>query len=72
MLEYVSLPLLAFVLGEIGGRIRFYLGREELRFAKLKLALLFFVTSFLLPSFALFSFTSGLLAHHFIRKQDVF
>lgn len=71
MLVYLIIALVAFALGEISRRVKLYAGKKEIKITDIKISILLFVTSFLIPSFGLFTFSSGLIAHNFIRKRDI-
>ena len=70
MLIYIVIGLIAFSLGELSKKIKISFGNKELKFADFKISVGLFLLSFLIPSFGLFTFSSGLLAHNAIRKRD--
>ncbi|OYT42508.1 MAG: hypothetical protein B6U88_03210 [Candidatus Aenigmarchaeota archaeon ex4484_56] len=71
MLEYLIIALAAFAIGEISRKIKLYFGEKELKITDIKFSLLLFITSFLIPSFGLFTFSSGLIAHNLIIKRNI-
>ncbi len=71
MLVYLIVALVAFALGEITRRVKLYFGKKEIKITDIKISILLFAASFLIPSFGLFTFSSGLIAHNLVRKRDI-
>lgn len=68
---YIIIALCAFALGELTRRIRIYFGKTEVKITNIKISLLLFGTSLIIPSFGLFTFSSGLIAHNLIKKKKI-
>lgn len=68
---YIIIALCAFALGELTRRIRLYFGKTEVNFTNIKISALLFLISFIIPSFGLFTFSTGLIAHNLIKKEKL-
>jgi len=68
---YIIIALCAFALGELTRRVRLYFGKTEINITNTKISLLLFATSLLIPSFGLFTFSSGLIAHNLIKRNEL-